>query len=559
VLSERQYVKGLVEFVATMSAWEKRSGTLTPREWLEQYKVSQEEINFGLLCYEGGYPIHYKVSQIKPLCYQYGNIGGPFPTEPLDDIYFLGGQMVEVFSSVMVTTEHITSPINADIESGDAKILYFKKKMNGEYAWGLKWTPSVGILISRFHVKLTQNVQIGMSYEFVNGEYFPHFSSDHLGYKSIEDLEAQYGGQEEIIIAFECNSMINEYKLKKNNTVELELKASVLYDADGNDYGRAENVDGIYECKRDILGQKYSVMRKRMDRVRPQTCQQIREIERSPTMDLFRGKKSYRTDLKFPFPITTFKVGNFTIQMDDATDWAGSDVFSAGSYIRLQTYETLIMRLSRYHYRKYGDRLSRTPGLVISNAQEFCVFQTGVQSTKKTSLIIDAHPLSFGEERKEQKKIFSTLDVNKEVVVPRQILTQNDIVINIHEPTDTYEKDLEYLRIVQKHWNDLTKDPEKWPRKPQVIILGRVPEVVGVIISYWNGNQSLISEDPWVKLMMRLGFLDRPSEEDSLLELILWSQTKFEEKVLLFREWWIDRDKPLFYFNHVDLRQQGET
>jgi hypothetical protein len=374
-LSEKPYIDGLLALTPTMENWNKRSGNYSLEEWLLQYRITLSELNLGRYMYENSYPVPYRVARIKELCLEYGSRDGPFPEEPLDDIYLSGdGQYVNVFSSVIVTTEHINENLLSDLRAGDAVIMYYKPKMNGDYAWTLKWSVESAIYVTRTTIRFDPKIIIGMSYEFIDGSYYPHVGSHMPCFSAIEELEQFYGLQDEIIVGIMCCNMLNEFKLKKSNTFELKNFHGDLLDSDGNGYGTITGAEGIYECGYSDNTQTVLVpIRKRTDKTHPQSEQVIGEILGSPTIEDFR---KYRALTAPKNTMAGICVGDAEVLQDDASDWVVSDMFEIGRLSKMQTYETLLMRLSRYHFRKYGNRLVRTPGLQWGNTEAFVSYST---------------------------------------------------------------------------------------------------------------------------------------------------------------------------------------
>jgi hypothetical protein len=168
--------------------------------------------------------------------------------------------------------------------------------------------------------------------------------------------------------------MLNEFKLKKSNTFELKNFHGDLLDSDGNGYGTITGAEGIYECGYSDNTQTVLVpIRKRTDKTHPQSEQVIGEILGSPTIEDFR---KYRALTAPKNTMAGICVGDAEVLQDDASDWVVSDMFEIGRLSKMQTYETLLMRLSRYHFRKYGNRLVRTPGLQWGNTEAFVSYST---------------------------------------------------------------------------------------------------------------------------------------------------------------------------------------
>jgi hypothetical protein len=341
-----------------MKDFEKKPAILSALDWLHQYQIDQTEINFAKAMLNFGGPVHYRLSRVLPLVEQLGRMTGPFPAQPLTDFYVnKNDEPVPVMSSVTVQTTHIPSSLWRDCKDGKAKLQYCKPKTDGDYAWSVTWNQDYTVVISVDTVKLWKCPVIGSSYEIYEDKVIPHSGSVIPAFASIPSLEKHFGNRGEAIVGIRKNNMINEYKVKQIATVELEAKGNRFCDADGFQWGLCTMQSGIYECV--VTGPDVIVVKTRPDKKVAQDTATIKEILSSPTYDDLRKLSEEEGYVDVP----SILVGNEEHLAEDVVDWVTSDIFELGTFASLQTYSTLLLKLSAFHFRRGGNRLYRALGL----------------------------------------------------------------------------------------------------------------------------------------------------------------------------------------------------
>jgi hypothetical protein len=371
-LSEKFYLDTMVAMSPSLALWRARPSSIGVFQWLEQFQISKRDINLAkkLLLMEG--PLPYRMSHLREVVMQYGNEAGPFPHEPLEDVYYddIRKCVVPVMSSPHVTTEHLPRSAQKKLDARVWTVAYYKPKANGEYAWYLTWSNSKNILVSSSHAQAVDRVVIGSSYERLpTGEYIPHNGDVIPGFASIATMEKHFGPQTECIVGIRMDKIIVEYKVKTVSTVELSVETGVIYDGDRSVWGTTNKSDGIYECVCDFSTRTCKIVQQRPDKEFPQITHVIRNIVTSMT---YLEMDKYGVEDAIIYP-TCLSIGSVDVDKDDVADWVVSDASEINGYARYQTLYQFNFRLSRYHFRRYGDRLVRTAGMAWDNIEEYLV------------------------------------------------------------------------------------------------------------------------------------------------------------------------------------------
>jgi hypothetical protein len=282
-----EYFQALMALSPTPSGFAAVRVPMTLRRYMAMYSVTDEMFNLNVFLAKHRLPLYFNCEGMRELMTIEPDVDD-YPTRTVAGFYCQNGCFVDAQVSFVASTEHLSREVY-HLAVQQKGIVYFKPKVDGEYAWTLSF-PSLRkfVIVSQKRVTVQEGDSTGLSFEKLPwGESsYAHILEGTPAFQSVVALERAFGPVNECIVGIRVGSMLCEYKIKDVPSFELECSAGQAKDANGVLYGAASIVPGIYECcySAGVEGRTLAILRRRVDRESAQTTLAVKAMLTSPTL-----------------------------------------------------------------------------------------------------------------------------------------------------------------------------------------------------------------------------------------------------------------------------------